>query len=63
VFPDEQAWWSWIGTIGGGLRPIDPLPEDARATCRDGLFERMPPLRTPNGFPMSFTIECVVARC
>jgi hypothetical protein len=63
MFSDEQAWWRWTGTTGGGLRALDPLPEDARATYRDGVFERMQSLRTPTGYPMTFQIECVLARC
>lgn len=61
VFPDERAWWDWAWTTGSGRRHLEPLPEDARAEYRAVVFEQMQLLRTPDGFPMDFTIECVLA--
>lgn len=61
-FPDERAWWDWVRTTGPGLRSIEPLPTEMQLAYRDAVYERMQALRTPGGFPITFTVELVLSR-
>ena len=54
AYPDEHAWWEWNWSHGSRV-VLEALPEAAQERFRDQAYERMRAIRTPDGFPRTYT--------